>query len=87
MIKSEKKKTPSQIMGGMISATMSFKGISAAECARGMGLSTGTVYKDIADPERIPQDRLWRYFIFLGVPIQDALEKIANSVATMMIQR
>ncbi len=81
------KKTPSQITVGIIRAAMGNADISVPELAKRMFVHANTVYADLRDPERIPQNRLWMYFTVLGVPVDDALKRIADSFSQTLAKR
>lgn len=81
------KQTPSQITCKLIQAALSASGIGVAELARRVQVHVNTVRNDLHDPDRIPQNRLWLYFTVLGVPIEDALEKIAKEFAFSLVRR
>ena len=78
---------PSQITCKIIQAALSSSGMSVAELAKRVQVHTNTVRNDMRDPDRIPQNRLWLYFTVLGVPIEDALEKIAKEFAFSLVRR
>ena len=84
---SRPKRTPSQITAGIIRAAMSKDGTTPQSLAKQMQVHVNTVYSDLRDPDRIPQNRLWLYFTVLGVPIEDALEKIAKEFAFSLVRR
>ena len=81
------KKTPSQITAGIIRAAMSKDGTTPQSIAKQMQVHVNTVYSDLRDPDRIPQNRLWLYFTVLGIPVDDALQRIADSFSAMLVQR
>lgn len=81
------RQTPSQITCKLIQAALSASGMSVAELAKRVQVHTNTVRNDMRDPDRIPQSRLWMYFVVLGVPIEDALEKIAKEFAFSLVRR
>lgn len=81
------KKTPAQIMGGIIEAAMSAEGINGLALAKRMKLSKSVVYDDLKDPDRIPQHRLWLYLTVLGVDCQQVLAPVAHAIADQMIIR
>jgi lambda repressor-like predicted transcriptional regulator len=81
------KQTPSQITCEIIQAALSSSGMGVAELARRVQVHVNTVRNDLHDPDRIPQNRLWLYFTVLGVPIEDALEKIAKEFAFSLVRR
>lgn len=81
------RQTPSQITCKIIQAALSSSGMSVAELAKRVQVHTNTVRNDLHDPDRIPQNRLWLYFTMLGVPIEDALEKIAKEFAFSLVRR
>ena len=81
----KRKKTPSQITACMIRAAMSVNGMSVIELAKLMNVCAKTVYTDLSEPEKIPQDRLWLYFINLDISVDDALQSVANKVASAMV--
>ena len=81
------RQTPSQITCKIIQAALSSSGMSVAELARRVQVHVNTVRNDLHDPDRIPQNRLWLYFTVLGVPIEDALEKIAKESAEKIAER
>lgn len=81
------KKTPSQITAGIIQAAMSSCEMKPQDVAKRMQIHVNTVRNDMRDPDRIPQNRLWLYFTVLGVPIEDALEKIAKEFAFSLVRR
>ena len=84
---SRPKRTPSQITAQIIRAAMSKDGTTPQSLAKQMKVHPNTVYSDMRDPDRIPQNRLWMYFTVLGVPIEDALEKIAKEFAFSLVRR
>ena len=81
------RQTPSQITCKLIQAALSASGMGVAELARRVQVHVNTVRNDFRDPDRIPQNRLWLYFTVLGVPIEDALEKIAKEFAFSLVRR
>ena len=81
------KQTPSQITCKLIQAALSASGMGVAELARRVQVHVNTVRNDLHDPDRIPQNRLWLYFTVLGVPVEDALEKIAKEFAFSLVRR
>ena len=81
------KRTPSQITAGIIRAAMSKDGTTPQSLAKQMQVHVNTVYSDLNDPEKIPQNRLWMYFTVLGIPVDDALKRIAESFAQMLAER
>ena len=81
------RQTPSQITCKIIQAALSSSGMSVAELAKRVQVHTNTDRNDLHDPDRIPQNRLWLYFTVLGVPIEDALEKIAKEFAFSLVRR
>ena len=84
---SRPKRTPSQITAGIIRAAMSKDGMTQQSLAKRMKVHVNTVNHDMKDPDRIPQDRLWMYFTVLGVSVDDALQRIADSFSAMLVQR
>jgi lambda repressor-like predicted transcriptional regulator len=84
---SRPKRTPSQITAGIIRAAMSKDGTTPQSLAKQMQVHVNTVYSDLRDPDRIPQNRLWLYFTVLGIPVDDALQRIADSFSAMLVQR
>lgn len=81
------KKTPSQITAGIIQAAMSSCDMKPQDVANRMKIHVNTVRNDMRDPDRIPQNRLWLYFTVLGIPVDDALQRIADSFSAMLVQR
>ena len=79
--------TASQITVGIIRAAMGNADISVPELAKSMFVHANTIYADLRDPERIPQNRLWMYFTVLGVPVDDALKRIADSFSQTLAKR
>ena len=80
-------KSPSQITCRIIHAGMSAEGMSVHELAKRTGVHHNTVYNDLRQPEKIPQDRLWLYFTILNVPVDSALECIAQEFAATLARR
>jgi len=80
-------KSPSQITCRIIHAGMSAEGMSVHELAKRTGVHHNTVYTDLKQPEKIPQDRLWLYFTILNVPVENALARIAAEFAEMLTRR
>lgn len=83
----QRTKTPSQITVDLIQAAMSIGGLSAKALACKAKVHPNTVYMDLRDPDRIPQNRLWLYFTVLDIPVQDALNRIAESFAHSITRR
>ena len=81
------KRTPSQITAQIIRAAMSKDGTTPQSLAKQMQVHVNTVYQDMRDPDRIPQNRLWMYFTVLGVSVDDALAQIANAFTKTLIER
>ena len=81
------RKTPSQITAGIIKAAMAHSDNTPQTLAKQMQVHVNTVYSDMRDPDRIPQNRLWMYFTILGVPVDDALKRIADSFSQMLVNR
>lgn len=81
------KKTPSQIIAGIIKAAMNFEGLNPHDLAKQMHVHVNTVYGDMRDPDRIPQNRLWLYFTVLGIPVEESLEAIASSFTAKIVAR
>ena len=81
------RKTPSHITAGIIKAAMAHSGNTPRSLAKQMHVHVNTVYQDMNDPDRIPQNRLWLYFTILGVPVDDALKRIADSFSQMLVNR
>ena len=79
--------TPSQIVCQIIKAGMGAKDISTHELAKRMQIHVNTVYSDLRDPDRIPQNRLWLYFTVLGIPVYDALSRFAQEFAMSLVRR
>lgn len=84
---SRPKRTPSQITAGIIRAAMSKDETTPHSLAKQMKVHPNTVYSDMKDPDRIPQDRLWMYFTVLGVSVDDALAQIANAFTKSLLER
>lgn len=82
-----RKRTPSEVIRGIIQAAMTAEEMTGEQLARDMGVHVNTVYSDLKAPEKIPQGRLWLYFVTLGIPIQDALESIAGAFAVSLARR
>lgn len=80
-------KSPSQITCRIIHAGLSAEGMSVHEMAKRMKVHYNTVYNDLKQPEKIPQDRLWMYFTILNVPIDNALKRIAQEFAESLARR
>ena len=87
MAKMLAKKTPSQVVGNLLQAVMKVKDVTVPDLAKQAHVHQNTLYLDLRDPDRIPQDRLWLYFTLLGVPVQTALERLASEVVTAMCMR
>ena len=85
--KARRSRTPSEIIAGLVQAAMTADGMTAQELAKRAGVHANTVYRDLKDPDRIPQSRLWRYFVTLGVPVQAALDGIADALAESLTRR
>ena len=82
-----REKSPSAITCGIIKAAMGAADMNAEKLAKRMNVHINTVYRDLKEPERIPQDRLWLYFTVLGVPVNESLQSIANQFALSIVQR
>ena len=83
----KKGKSPSAITCRIIKAAMGAADMNAEKLAKRMNVHINTVYRDLKEPERIPQDRLWLYFTALGVPVNESLQTIANQFAFSIVQR
>ena len=83
----ERYKTPSEVTRSMIQAAMAIDGRTSESLAEEMGVHVNTVYSDLKDPDKIPQGRLWLYFAVLGIPIQEALDGVANAFAYKLSRR
>lgn len=81
------KKTPSQIIGSLIQAAMSVNGVTVPRLAGMMKTHPNTIRADLHDPDRIPQSRVWLYFTVLGIPVQDALQSVAERFAQSITER
>lgn len=84
---SRPKRTPSQITAQIIRAAMSKDGTTPQSLAKQMQVHVNTVYQDMRDPDRIPQNRLWMYFTVLGVSVDDALARIADAFTKSLLER
>ena len=80
-------KTPSRIMADIITCGMALRGDSITVLAKKLNLHRNTVYLDLQSPERIPQDRLWLYFVALELPIDDVLNRIAQRLCEEITDR
>lgn len=80
-------KTPSRIMADIIMGAMSMRGETRYTLAKKMHLHHNTVYLDLKDPERIPQDRLWLYFTVLEIPVGDYLQAAGKSYLDELTRR
>ena len=85
MRKHQSTRTPSRILADMVIAVMKVQGKGRQELADAANVHINTVYSDLREPERIPQARLWLYFTVLNIPVDRALECIAESVAKSMV--
>lgn len=82
-----RKKTPAEIVKTIISAAMGARQIDSKQLAKLAGVHANTVYNDLKDPDGIPMQRVWLYFTILGVPVDDALKRIADSFSQMLVNR
>lgn len=82
-----RKRTPAQIVAGIISAAMGAGNVTAERLADTVGVHKNTVYKDLRDPDGMPMQRMWLYFSALSVPVDEGLEQFANSFARSLIGR
>lgn len=83
----KRQKTPSEVIRGIIQAAMTAESVTGEQLADDMGIHVNTVYSDLKTPEKIPQGRLWLYFVVLGIPVQEALESIAGAFAASLARR
>ena len=81
------KRTPSQVTAGIIRAAMSAGSVTQDKLAKLSNVCKHTVSSDLADPEKIPQGRLWLYFAALGIPIDGALQNTAAAFAQSLAER
>lgn len=87
MKRTKPKKTPAQILASMIEAAMAIQKVNGQELARRVRTSANTVYSDLNDPDRIPQNRLWLYFTVLDIDCTDTLQAVADRFSATIIQR
>lgn len=85
--KAKARRTPSEIMSRIISAAMAANELTAQDLAKRSSVHQNTVYKDLREPDKITLQRLWSYFLSLGVPVDDALEAFAEAFARGLVQR
>lgn len=83
----KRKRTPSEIVGTLIKAAMGAKGITEEKLANMTSLHRNTVYKDLKDPDNMRADRMWLYFVVLGIPVDDGLAVFADSFARSLTER
>ena len=79
-------RTPAEKVGGIIEACMSCRHVSAADLGKAVGVCANTVYRDLREPEGITIDRMFRYFLALEVPIDEAMTEYAEAVCRMMVE-
>lgn len=79
------KPTPSRIAVNIIKGAMAAQNMSAEKVAKMMHVHRNTVSSDFKCPEKIPQDRLWLYFVVLGIDIKGVLLKIQDAVSEMIV--
>lgn len=87
MPKLKRTRTPSSIMADMIKCGMITEGLNKTQLAKRANFSINTVCADLNDPERIPQKRLWIYFLVLGLPMNEALQAVADKFAENATKR
>ena len=85
--KAKSRRTPSEVMCRILQAAMAANDVTAQELADSSGVHQNTVKSDLKDPDKIKLQRLWLYFLALGVPIGDALASFAESFARGLTQR
>ena len=85
--KAKSRRTPSEVMCRILQAAMAANDVTAQELADSSGVHQNTVKSDLRDPDKIKLQRLWLYFLALGVPIDDALAAFAESFARGLTQR
>ena len=83
----KRKKTPAEIVAGIINAAMGANKFDALQLAEAAGVHQNTVRKDLKDPDGMPMRRMWLYFTALSVPIDEGLEAFADSFARSLISR
>ena len=81
------RKTPAQIVAGIICAAMGAQGMSSCQLAAAVGIHRNTIKKDLSEPGGMPIDRMWLYFTALGVPIDEGLQTFADSFSRSLISR
>lgn len=74
-------------MADMIECGMIVAGETRSSIAKKMRVSLHTVCADLKEPERIPQNRLWLYFTVLSMPMEEALQAVANEFAGLATKR
>lgn len=85
--KAPKARTPSTIMWDMIACEMYRQHMTKCEVAKQIGVSEQTIRNDENDPYKIPQWRLWSYFLVLGIDATTVLRPLAMEHAENMIRR
>lgn len=85
--KAKSRRTPSEVMCRILQAAMAANDVTTQELADNSGVHQNTVKSDLKDPDKIKLQRLWLYFLALGVPIDDALAAFAESFARGLTQR
>ena len=80
-------RTPSRIMADIIIGAMSMRGETRYTLAKKINVHQNTIYLDLKDPERIPQDRLWLYFNVLEIPVEDYLQAAGKSYLDELTRR
>ena len=83
----KRKKTPAEIVAGIINAAMGANKMDAVQLAETVGIHQNTVRKDLKDPDGMPMQRMWLYFTALSVPVDEGLEAFADSFARSLISR
>lgn len=84
---SNRTKSPSQIMCGIIQTAMKSGGISTQELANRVCVHPNTVYSDFREPGKMQQDRMWLYFAALGIPVDEPLRACARAFAEKLIEK
>ena len=80
-------RTPSVIMRDIINSAIDMRGETQKSVAKKIRASEKTVNLDMANPERIPQYRLWLYFTVLDIPVTDILSQVGNAYVSELIKR
>lgn len=79
-------KTPSRTMWSLIDAARRKSDIRMADLAKLVHVHPNTVTADAANPDRIPQGRLWLYCTATGLPIEKIIKEATTQFANILAE-